>query len=70
MWKAPIQIVLTIAHLDHMPENNEMKNLKAMCQRDHLKYDKEDNKQKREQTQAEKLEAVGQGKLFEGENNE
>lgn len=35
------QIVLTIAHLDHVPENCAEKNLKAMCQRCHLRYDSE-----------------------------
>ena len=32
-------IVLTIAHLDHTPENCADDNLKAMCQRCHLTYD-------------------------------
>lgn len=32
-------IVLTIAHLDHTPENCAASNLKALCQRDHLRYD-------------------------------
>lgn len=32
-------IVLTIAHLDHMPENCAPENLKALCQRCHLRYD-------------------------------
>jgi len=31
--------VLTVAHLDHTPENCEPQNLKAMCQRCHNKYD-------------------------------
>lgn len=35
-----ITIVLTIAHLDHTPENCALENLKAMCQRCHLNYDK------------------------------
>lgn len=34
-----IIIVLTIAHLDHTPENNDPANLKAMCQRCHNRYD-------------------------------
>lgn len=34
-----IEIVLTIAHLDHTPENCDPSNLKAMCQRHHLAYD-------------------------------
>ena len=32
-------VVLTIAHLDHTPENNDPENLRAMCQRCHLRYD-------------------------------
>lgn len=37
----PIKIVLTIAHLDHDISNNDPANLKALCQRCHLNYDKE-----------------------------
>ncbi len=33
------RIVLTIAHLDHTPENCADDNLKAMCQKCHLTYD-------------------------------
>jgi hypothetical protein len=33
------EIVLTIAHLDHTPENCSPSNLMAMCQRHHLAYD-------------------------------
>lgn len=36
-----VKIVLTIAHLDHVPENCEQSNLKALCQRCHLAYDAE-----------------------------
>ena len=32
-------IVLTVAHLDHTPENGDRDNLAAMCQRHHLAYD-------------------------------
>jgi protein-arginine kinase activator protein McsA len=37
-----IKIVLTIAHLDHDPENWDVKDerLKALCQRCHLNYDR------------------------------
>lgn len=35
-----IKIVLTIAHLDHTPEHNDPMNLRALCQRCHLHYDK------------------------------
>lgn len=34
------KIVLTVAHLDHTPENCSDDNLKAMCQRCHLRYDR------------------------------
>ncbi len=34
-----IMIVLTIAHLDHQPENCADDNLRAWCQRHHLGYD-------------------------------
>lgn len=33
------RIVLTVAHLDHDPTNNNLANLAALCQRCHLKYD-------------------------------
>jgi hypothetical protein len=33
------KVVLTVAHLDHTPENCQPSNLKAMCQRCHLRYD-------------------------------
>jgi len=34
-----VRIVLTVAHLDHTPENCEDANLKAWCQRCHNLYD-------------------------------
>lgn len=35
-----VRVVLTIAHLDHNPANNdEEHNLRALCQRCHLRYD-------------------------------
>lgn len=34
-----VKIVLTVAHLDHTPENNADDNLKALCQRCHLAHD-------------------------------
>lgn len=35
-----IRIVLTVAHLDHNPENYADDNLKAMCQKCHNSYDR------------------------------
>ena len=34
------RVVLTIAHLDHVPEHCDDDNLRAWCQRCHLNYDK------------------------------
>lgn len=33
------RVVLTVAHLNHQPEDCADANLKAMCQRCHLRYD-------------------------------
>ncbi len=33
------RVVLTIAHLDHVPEHCDESNLRAWCQRCHLRYD-------------------------------
>jgi len=34
------RVALTVAHLDHTPEHNAPGNLRAMCQRCHLAYDR------------------------------
>lgn len=39
-----VEVVLTIAHLDHVPEHCDPLNLKAMCQKCHLAYDAEHHK--------------------------
>ena len=33
------KVILTVAHLDHKPENCTDENLMAMCQKCHLNYD-------------------------------
>jgi hypothetical protein len=45
-----LKIVLTIAHLDHDITNNCPTNLKALCQKCHLSYDKEHHKKNAQQT--------------------
>lgn len=35
----PVRVVLTVAHLDHQPENCDPGNLRAWCQRCHNTYD-------------------------------
>lgn len=38
-WSNPVRVVLTVAHLDHRPENCDPANLRAWCQRCHNAYD-------------------------------
>jgi len=35
----PVKVILTVAHLDHQPENCDPANLRAWCQRCHNVYD-------------------------------
>jgi len=48
------KVVLTVAHLDHNPQNNREENLKAMCQRCHLRYDSEHHAKTRRATRDKK----------------
>lgn len=57
-----IRIILTVAHLDHNPENCDYSNLKAMCQKCHNNYDKEHRKSTRSKTKA-----YGCGDLFKNQ---
>jgi 5-methylcytosine-specific restriction endonuclease McrA len=56
-------VVLTIAHLDHVPEHSDPSNLKAMCQGCHLHYDREHHAETRAATRRAELEAAGQDTL-------
>lgn len=53
-----IVIILTVAHLDHTPENCDYSNLKAMCQKCHNAYDREHRN-----------ETIKQGKVDKGQQN-
>ncbi len=44
------RVVLTVAHLDHTPEHCADDNLKAMCQRCHLHYDRHHHARTRYET--------------------
>ena len=55
-----IKIILTVAHLDHDIKNNSFFNLKAMCQRCHLRYDSKHHAN----TRRKKLININQTKLF------
>lgn len=37
------RVVLTVAHLDHTPENCALENLRVWCQRCHLTYDAQEH---------------------------
>lgn len=50
--KKRIKIVLTIAHLDHTPENNDPANLRALCQRCHNRYDQPNRQLNRKKAKA------------------
>jgi len=54
------RIVLTVAHLDHTPEHNDDSNLLAMCQRCHLRYDRDHHAETRRKSRDKKS---GQGSL-------
>lgn len=49
------KVVLTVAHLNHQPEDCRDENLKAMCQRCHLRYDADLHKRNSAATRREKL---------------
>ncbi len=47
-----VRVVLTIAHLDHDPTHNDPENLRALCQRCHLRYDAAHHARTRAETKA------------------
>lgn len=55
------RVILTIAHLDHTPENNPDDNLRAWCQRCHLNYDADHHKESRQKNREKDS---GQTRLF------
>ena len=55
------KIVLTVAHLNHTPEDCRDENLKAMCQRCHLRYDRDHHAETARSTRDAK---TGQGRLL------
>lgn len=48
------KVVLTVAHLDHIISHNSFFNLKAMCQRCHLFYDREQHAMTRHRNKTKK----------------
>lgn len=56
--RKPHQVVLTTAHLDHNPANNERSNLRVLCQRCHLLYDLPHHIESRKANRAAKERAI------------
>lgn len=54
------KVVLTVAHLDHQPEHCADDNLRAMCQRCHLAYDRDHHAATRAATRSAAAAAAGQ----------
>ncbi|MFE5090626.1 hypothetical protein ACFRCI_09520 [Streptomyces sp. NPDC056638] len=54
------KVVLTVAHLDHTPENCDPANLRAMCQGCHLHYDRDHHRESAAATRRAVIEAAGQ----------
>lgn len=49
------KIILTVAHLDQDPTNNNLNNLLALCQRCHFNHDKKFNLWKTKITKSQKM---------------
>jgi len=58
------RVVLTVAHLDHNPQNCADENLKALCQYCHLRYDIEHHKKNAANTRYKKILERGQLELI------
>ena len=54
------KVVLTVAHLDHTPENCDPANLLAMCQACHLRYDARHHAETARATRAARRRDAGQ----------
>ncbi|GGQ83521.1 hypothetical protein [Streptomyces flaveolus] len=54
------RVVLTVAHLNHTPEDCRDENLRAMCQGCHLHYDRDHHRETAAATRRAAIEATGQ----------
>lgn len=48
------KVILTVAHVDHDPTNNDEANLAALCQRCHLRHDAKEHASNARRTRARK----------------
>ena len=54
-WSFDGTVVLAAAHLDHNPQNNRAGNLKALCQRCHIRHDRWHQAASRKRTRRKRL---------------
>lgn len=54
------KVILTVAHLDHDTTHNDAANLRALCQRCHLRYDAAEHARHARETRARKQRDAGQ----------
>ena len=59
-----IKIVLTVAHLDQDPRNNDTGNLACLCQQCHNRHDAPARARHAAETRRRRIEAQGQGRLM------
>lgn len=59
------KVVLTVAHLNHDPQDCSEENLKAMCQRCHLRYDAPMHRKHAAETRRQRRVDAGQIPLME-----
>jgi 5-methylcytosine-specific restriction endonuclease McrA len=60
-----VRVVLTVAHMDHNTENSEDTNLRALCQRCHLRHDQGQHMRNAAATRRRKRVEAGQAELPE-----
>ncbi len=58
------KVVLTVAHLDRDPTGDDPALLRAMCQRCHLAYDRDQHRASAADTRTRSKESAGQRRLF------
>jgi 5-methylcytosine-specific restriction endonuclease McrA len=52
------RVVLTVGHLDHTPEHCQPENLRAWCQRCHLRYDAEHHAKNAAETRRNRMQTL------------
>jgi hypothetical protein len=63
------RVVLTVAHLNHDTQDSRESNLKAMCNRCHLRYDVNHHRRNAAATRRRKQRERGQGFLIDVDGN-